>query len=64
MWRPGNKLVHPFNPELGVGVILRVEGRFLHVLFPEVDRETGASASSGWVRCWSNRTASSSSSPG
>ncbi len=34
-WRPGNKLVHPFNPELGVGVVVRVEGRFLDVLFPD-----------------------------
>lgn len=39
MWRPGSKIVHPFNPELGVGVVQRVEGRFLIVRFPEVDRE-------------------------
>lgn len=39
MWRPGSKLVHPFNPELGVGVVRSIEGRFLTVYFPAVERE-------------------------
>lgn len=39
MWRPGRKLQHPFNPELGVGEVLRVEGRFLTVRFPDADQE-------------------------
>jgi len=39
VWRPGTKLTHPFNPELGVGVVRRVEGRFLAVWFPDVGRE-------------------------
>ncbi len=34
MWRKGSKLIHPFNPELGVGVVEEVEGRFLTVHFP------------------------------
>ena len=39
MWRPGSKLVHPFNPELGVGFVRDVEGRFLTVYFPAAERE-------------------------
>ena len=39
MWRPGSKLLHPFNPELGVGRVLELEGRFLLVYFPEAERE-------------------------
>ncbi len=39
MWRPGNKLVHPFNPELGTGLVVDVSGRFLKVYFPAVERE-------------------------
>lgn len=39
MWRPGNKLVHPFNPELGTGLVAEVSGRFLKVYFPAVERE-------------------------
>lgn len=39
MWRPGSKLVHPFNPELGVGLVRSVEGRFLVVYFPAVEQE-------------------------
>ena len=39
MWRPGSKLAHPFNPELGPGEVTEVDGRFLVVWFPEVERE-------------------------
>jgi ATP-dependent helicase HepA len=39
MWHPGNKLVHPFNPELGTGLVVEVSGRFLKVFFPAVGRE-------------------------
>ena len=39
MWRPGSKLIHPFNPELGIGVVREVDGRFLRVHFPAVERE-------------------------
>jgi ATP-dependent helicase HepA len=44
MWRPGQKLVHPFNPELGVGEVVEVEGRFLVVWFPDAERELRLSA--------------------
>ncbi|MFQ5698950.1 MAG: helicase-related protein [Myxococcota bacterium] len=39
MWRPGQKLIHPFNPDLGTGVVRSVEGRFLEVWFPEADTQ-------------------------
>jgi ATP-dependent helicase HepA len=35
MWKPGDRLVHRHNPELGVGVVAEVSGRFLTVEFPE-----------------------------
>ena len=35
MWEPGTKLFHKHNPELGVGVVVNVEGRFLDVFFPD-----------------------------
>ena len=43
-WREGSKLVHPFNPELGVGLVRRVEGRYLVVYFPAVEREVTMAA--------------------
>jgi ATP-dependent helicase HepA len=43
-WREGSKLVHPFNPELGVGFVRRVEGRYLVVYFPAVEREVTMAA--------------------
>src|SRR5262245_54573874 len=39
MWRAGHKLLHPFNPELGIGVVREVDGRFLVVDFPDAGRE-------------------------
>ncbi|MCH6561642.1 MAG: DEAD/DEAH box helicase family protein [Myxococcales bacterium] len=51
MWRPGSKLAHPFNPELGVGVVRSVEGRFLVVYFPSAERElTLAAEGAGLTR--------------
>lgn len=44
MFRPGSKLIHPYNPELGIGVVREVEGRFLIVFFPEAEREVTLSA--------------------
>ncbi len=44
MWKEGNKLAHPFNPELGVGFVRRVEGRYLIVYFPAVEREVTLAA--------------------
>ena len=39
MWRPGDKLTHPFNPELGTGLVRKVEGRYLTVWFPAAEQE-------------------------
>jgi ATP-dependent helicase HepA len=44
VFRIGSKIIHPFNPELGVGLVRAVEGRFLTVFFPDVDREVVLSA--------------------
>ncbi len=51
MWKAGSKLVHPFNPELGIGVVRAVEGRFLKVFFPASGEElTLSPAASGLTR--------------
>lgn len=39
MWQIGHKLIHPYNTDLGVGVVQKVDGRFLHVYFPRPDQE-------------------------
>src|SRR5262245_5173221 len=44
VWREGAKLVHPFNPELGVGFVRKVDGRYLEVYFPSVEREVTLAA--------------------
>ncbi|MGH0034477.1 MAG: SNF2-related protein [Myxococcota bacterium] len=38
-WKVGSKLVHPFNPELGVGEVREIDGRFLVVHFPNADQD-------------------------
>jgi len=35
MWRPGDRLTHRGNPELGPGRVQAVHGRRLEVQFPE-----------------------------
>ena len=35
MWQAGQKVVRPYSPESGVGVIVAVEERFLDVFFPD-----------------------------
>ena len=35
MWQTGSKVVRPYSPESGVGVIVNVEERFLDVFFPD-----------------------------
>ncbi len=35
MWSPGLKVVRPYSPESGVGVVVGVEDRFLDVFFPD-----------------------------
>ncbi len=50
MFKPGSKLVHPYNPELGVGVVRVIEGRYLRVYFPESREEVVLSAEAGLER--------------
>ena len=50
MFQPGSKLVHPYNPELGVGVVRAVEGRFLTVFFPQTEDEMVLSTQAGLTR--------------
>lgn len=45
VWRVGSKLVHPFNPELGIGIVREIDGRYLHVEFPVSGREVTLAAS-------------------
>ncbi len=49
-WQAGHKLVHPFNPELGTGVVRAVQGRFIDVWFPAVDREVTLNARDGGLK--------------
>ena len=35
MWKPGDRLTHRFNPDLGPGRVVGVEGRMLFVEFPK-----------------------------
>ncbi|MFN7954567.1 MAG: helicase-related protein [bacterium] len=39
MWLPGDLLTHKFNPDLGVGRVMAVDGRVLTVRFPRTDTE-------------------------
>ena len=47
VFQRGSKLIHPFNPELGVGVVREVEGRFLLVYFPTAKRTVTLSSEAG-----------------
>lgn len=35
MWQAGQKVLRPYSPESGVGVIVSIENRFLDVFFPD-----------------------------
>jgi ATP-dependent helicase HepA len=50
VWHPGDKLVHPFNRELGTGIVRRVEGRFLTVWFPEAEADLTLAADGGGLQ--------------
>ena len=50
MWQAGSKLLHPFNPELGVGMVLEVDGRYLHVHFPDVDQQMTLAAEGAGIQ--------------
>ncbi len=50
-WQVGSKLVHPFNPELGIGEVREIDGRFLVVHFPGPDQDlTLAAEGAGLTR--------------
>jgi hypothetical protein len=38
MWKPGDRLSHRHNPDLGTGRVLSLEGRTLVVEFPSAGR--------------------------
>lgn len=38
MWKPGDRLTHRHNPELGPGEVLEIRGRNLFVLFPDAEQ--------------------------
>jgi len=50
VFRPGSKLLHPFNPDLGIGLVRAVEGRFLTVYFPATEEEIVLSTQAGLKR--------------
>ncbi|HEX3130466.1 MAG TPA: SNF2-related protein [Thermoanaerobaculia bacterium] len=38
MWKPGDRLTHRFNPELGPGQVVEISGRNVVVRFPDSDQ--------------------------
>ena len=49
-WRPGDRLTHRFNTDLGPGQVRVVEGRTLVVDFPETATSLRIAASSDAIR--------------
>ncbi len=49
-WEVGQKLIRDNSPELGVGVIVEIEGRFIDVLFPDSDTKLRLSPDAAGVR--------------
>ena len=43
-WSVGDRLLHPFDPELGVGEVRAIDGRFLEVFFPDAGRSVTLTA--------------------
>jgi superfamily II DNA or RNA helicase len=62
-WRVGDRLTHPFDPELGVGVVRAVDGRLLRVFFAAQERELTLSAQSGLIRLGTDAPARHAASP-
>ena len=50
VWRPGDKVVHPFNRELGTGIVRAVEGRYLKVWFPDAEQDLTLAADGGGLQ--------------
>jgi len=49
-WKPGDRLRHRFNPDLGPGLVEAVDGRTLVVRFPDADESLRIAADSGAIR--------------
>ena len=62
-WRVGDRLTHPFDPELGVGVVRAVNGRLLRVFFAAAERELTLSAQSGLIKLGAGAPARHAASP-
>ncbi len=39
MWKPGTKFISEANRDLGAGVVIAVDGRFIDVFFPDADKQ-------------------------
>ena len=50
VWTPGQKLVSETSPELGVGVVVGLDGRFIDVYFPDSDRHLKFSPDAAGIR--------------
>lgn len=50
MWKPGQKLISETNRELGAGVVLSVEGRFVNVFFPDAGTHLRMSPEAAGIR--------------
>lgn len=50
MWTPGIKLVSETSPELGVGVVIGLDGRFIDVYFPDADKHLKFSPDAAGIR--------------
>jgi ATP-dependent helicase HepA len=49
-WKPGDRLRHRFNPELGPGLVHSVDGRTLVVIFPESGESLRIAAASDAIQ--------------
>jgi ATP-dependent helicase HepA len=49
-WKPGDRLTHRFNADLGPGLVTAVEGRTLVVVFPEAETSLRIAAGSDVLR--------------
>ncbi len=49
-WSVGDRLLSPYDPELGIGEVRAIDGRFLEVFFPDTDRTLTLTAASGLER--------------
>lgn len=50
MWRVGQKLIRETSPELGIGIVKNIEGRFIDVFFPDSDTELRLTPEAGGIK--------------